>query len=479
MSENFWNTPNPQSTGSTNNSEATAPLTPQRPDMPTEQTKPPSREPGHYYQNVTEQPAGNYQQSCADYSYSHADGDQQNPKKRHTTGLVITFALLSALLGGSIGGLAATFASSSNGSSAPHTVAGTTIVNNTDSVTAVTAAAQKATPSVVTIGVKAANETGSGSGVVIDNQGHILTNTHVVTLGGKTAHPSIEVKLASGHVANASVVGTDPTSDLAVIKIDPSGLTLTPASLGDSGKLNVGDIAVAIGAPLGLDNTVTDGIISTLSRTIEVASSEAPESDNTESLQRQNSPFQFEIPGQNQQRQPNRTISINVLQTDAAVNPGNSGGALVNSAGELIGINVAIASADKSSNSASGNIGVGFSIPINYAKRIAQEIIDTGHASHGYLGASVSTSPANNDKSSDFGDGAVIRSVVSGKAAAQAGLREGDVITEFNGRKISEAGELTASVRQEAPGSTVTAKVQRGNKTEEVKITLGNSADAS
>lgn len=290
--------------------------------------------------------------------------------------------------------------------------------------------------------------------------------------------------MSDGTVKKATLVGTDPTNDLAVIKVDPAGMNLTPATLGDSDKLNVGDTSLAIGAPLGLQNTVTDGIISTLSRTIEVASSEAPNQDTQSSQDQfgsQDSPFQFEIPGQDRQSSSAQsTIAINVLQTDAAVNPGNSGGALVNAQGEVIGVNVAIASAgsNSSSSSASGNIGVGFAIPINTAKRIAEEIIDHGEASHGYLGASVSTSPGNNDSSETFGDGALIQQLVNGEAAEKSGLKKGDVIVEFNGKRISEAAELTAAVREQPANATVKAKVQRGNSIEDLEITLGDAQDA-
>ncbi len=415
-------------------------------------------------------------------AYTHIE--EQEARKKHSTGTVLTAAVLAALVGAGVGTGASLLAQPDSTSSVSTTSTGTTIVNNTDSVNEITAAAAKATPSVVTIGTTSSQAQGSGSGIILDNQGHILTNTHVVTLDGATSNARIEVQLSDGTVRKAEVVGTDPTSDLAVIKVDPSGINLTPATLGDSSKLNVGDVSIAIGAPLGLQNTVTDGIISTLSRTIEIASSEAPtdgtDSSQSNSLGKQELPFQFQLPGQQgQSPSAKSTLSINVLQTDAAVNPGNSGGALVNSQGEVIGVNVAIASAGSSTSSSteSGNIGVGFSIPINYAQRIAQEIIDTGKASHGFLGASVSTSPGNNDSSELFGDGAVVREVVSGEAAADAGLKSGDVIVEFNGHKITEATELTAAVREAKAGETVTAKIQRNNHEEEVKITLGNSED--
>lgn len=425
-----------------------------------------------FYQE--QQPSQNPDQTLA---YGAPVYYTEQGKKKHSTATLVGLALLAALIGGGVGG-AVTSATSSGFSTLASVSSGTTIVNNTDSVNEVTAAAAKATPSTVTISAASSSASGSGSGVILDGEGHILTNTHVVTLDGATANASIEVQLADGTVRTATVVGTDPTSDLAVIKLDDiSGLTLTPATLGDSDALNVGDLTVAIGAPLGLSNTVTTGVVSNLVRTIEVASSAAPEGTDTGSTDPfGSSPFQFEIPGQqSQSTTASSTISINVIQTDAAVNPGNSGGALINASGEVIGINVAIASTDSSSTSTSGSIGVGFAIPINYAKRVAQEIIDNGSATHGLLGATVTTSPANNDSSEAFGDGALIREVSSGGAAEKAGLKANDVVVAVNGRAITDATELTATVRQAAAGEEVTLTVQRNGQTQDIKVTLGQA----
>lgn len=444
--------------------------------------------PQHSYQDATEEFAqqptyqGQYSQP-AGYAYTPV---AEQPQQKGNTGKVIaTAALVAALVGGGVGaGVTALAGSTPSSTLTTTTNAGTTIVNNTESVNQITAAAAKATPSVVTISAVTSNASGSGSGIVLDSDGHILTNTHVVTLDGQISNPSVEVKFSDGTVREAEIIGTDPTSDLAVIKVDPAGISLTPATLGDSSRLNVGDTSIAIGAPLGLENTVTDGIISTLNRTIEVASSAAPEesSDDSSSTREDifgNSPFQFEIPGQQQsQSSASSTISINVLQTDAAVNPGNSGGALVNAQGEVIGVNVAIASAGSSSSESSGNIGVGFAIPINYAKRIAQELIDNGVATHGLLGASVSDSPANNDSSQAFADGALIQQVVSGSGADQAGLKQGDVITGFGDLPVNSATELTAAVRQAAAGDEVTLTVERNGSTQQVTVTLGDAANS-
>lgn len=324
------------------------------------------------------------------------------------------------------------------------------IVNNTSSVNAVTAAAQKASPSVVTISASSGSSGGTGSGIILDTDGHILTNTHVVTLDGQAANAAIEVRTSDGKVYTAKIVGTDPLSDLAVIQITAQGLV--PATLGDSGAVKVGDAAIAIGAPLGLSGTVTDGIVSAVNRTIETDSSATSQTDSSTSAQ--------------------GSISINVIQTDAAINPGNSGGALTNTQGEIIGVNVAIASAGSSSSSSqSGNIGVGFSIPINVAKRVAQEIIATGAATHGQLGLSVQDKASG--ASSDFTTGAEVAAVTAGSAADKAGLKAGDVITGLAGRTVTDASELTAAAREQAAGATVKVTFLRGGQAQAADVTLG------
>lgn len=310
----------------------------------------------------------------------YASDPASAPKRKAAFGVgtLVASILAAGLVGGGV--VAASDAFLTNGStsavSGTGSQPGTVIVNNKDDVNVITAASVKASPSVVTIKATSGSDGGTGSGIILDDQGHILTNTHVVTLDGKTANATIEVRTNSGKVLTAKIVGTDPLSDLAVIKVDNAS-GLTPATLGDSGKLNVGDTAIAIGSPLGLTGTVTDGIVSTLNRTISVASSAAPKDGADDSQSNGEGGFQFAPPDGGQSQSPSNqgSISINVIQTDAAINPGNSGGALVNSKGEVIGVNVAIASAGgDSSSSTSGNIGVGFSVPINHAKRVAQEI---------------------------------------------------------------------------------------------------------
>ena len=329
------------------------------------------------------------------------------------------------------------------------------IVNNADSVTWVTAAAAAAAPSVATVSVSSLAGGGNGSGVFLNADGYLLTNTHVVTLDGASANVKIEVKTYDGHVYPATIVGTDPTNDLAVIKVT-APVKFTPIVFADSSKLNVGDAAVAIGAPLGLSNTVTKGIVSALNRTIQVASAAAPDNSNGGGLQL------FSGSGE--------SINLRVIQTDAAINPGNSGGALLNQQGQLIGINVAIANA----GGAGGSIGVGFAIPSNVARRIAGEIMKTGNASHALLGAMVSDS-TNSTATASFTVGAKVVKLSSGGAAEKGGVKVGDIITKFNGVAISSASELTAAVRQEKAGSNATLELLRNGQTVSLQVVLGDA----
>lgn len=345
--------------------------------------------------------------------------------------------------------------------------AGTVIVNNTDRVNWVTAVSQKASPSVVSISVSGGGEAGSGSGVVLTKDGYILTNTHVVTLEGATGSAAIVVRTFGDKVYTATVVGTDPTNDLAVIKINPIS-ALTPATFADSDKLNVGDNVIAIGSPLGLDQTVTSGIISALDRSIQVANSAAPENGSSGS-------GGLQFLGQSTSSSASE-INLSVIQTDAAINPGNSGGALINDQGQVIGINVAIASAGSSdfTSTQSGSIGVGFAIPANNAYRIAQEIMKTGKASHAMLGAYVSDAMSSSS-SAAVSIGAKIAKLMAGGPAEKAGLKAGDIVTKLNSDEINSATDLTAAVRLLAPGTKVTLTVLRNGQQITVDVSLGNA----
>ena len=461
------------------------PVYPQHAPFYGQQSGPASQPAGSQHPQDNQHPQQNQYPQHNQYSQHNGhsafqDNRASQPKRKATFGVGTLVA--SILAAGLVGGGVATVGSGNlfdAGGTAPAVSSGsqpgTVIVNNEDSVNAITAAAVKASPSVVTIKATSGGEGGTGSGIILDDQGHILTNTHVVTLDGTTANADIEIRTNDGRVLAAKLVGTDPLSDLAVIKVDkPSGLT--PATLGDSSKLNVGDTAVAIGSPLGLTGTVTDGIVSTLNRTISVASSAAPKG-GPDNSQGGDQGFEFAPPGQGQgQSSANKgSISINVIQTDAAINPGNSGGALVNSKGEVIGVNVAIASAGGgSAASGTGNIGVGFSIPINNAKRVAQEIIDNGKATHGQLGVSVQEKSAS---SSGFSTGADVASVEQGSAAAKAGIKVGDVVTRFNDLAISDPNQLTAAVREQPSGSSVKITVLRNGREQQLDVTLGAATE--
>ena len=364
-------------------------------------------------------------------------------------GTVVIASLVSGVVGGVIG----------VGGYMISTAPAAVVVNNTESVNWVTGASSKALPSVVTISVSSANEGGSGSGVFLTADGYILTNAHVVTLSGASANPKITVKTLDGKIYPAKIVGTDPNNDLAVIKIS-AARAFTPIEWADSSMVNVGDSVVALGAPLGLENSVTTGVISALNRTIQVASSDT--SEDGSSLQWWNGTGAA-------------PVSLRVLQTDAAINPGNSGGALVNAQGQLIGINVAIATAGATtSSSQSGSIGVGFAITSNIAKRIASELMKDGKASHALLGAMVGNAGQETD---GFSSGALVGELTPGGPGEKAGLKVGDIVTSFNGYKIDTAADLTAAVRAEPAGATATLEVTRGTDNITITVVLGDLGD--
>lgn len=382
------------------------------------------------------------------YSQQHS---KQTPRRGRSILLLVLLpvtALASALLGGFAGSYLYGYSFLQLNQPAP------IVVNQTEQVSWVTGAAAAAAPSVVTLSVASSMDGGSGSGVVLTEDGYILTNAHVVTLGGGTDQARISVRAWDGNVYRAQLIGTDATNDLAVIKIEASGLK--PIAFADSSALNVGGSVIAIGAPLGLESTVTQGIISALNRTIQVASSEVQDGSGLEFWNESTT-----VP----------PISLQVIQTDAAINPGNSGGALVNDQGQLVGINVAIATAG---NGAAGSIGVGFAIPANLAQRVADEIILQGEATHGLLGALVSDTY---EEGVGFSTGATIVELTEGGAAELGGLQPGDVVIEFQGKRVESASDLTALVRSEPAGADVTLKVLREGNPVTISLKLGNAAD--
>ncbi|MER6506554.1 trypsin-like peptidase domain-containing protein [Nonomuraea sp. NPDC001636] len=299
--------------------------------------------------------------------------------------------------------------------------------------------AERVQPSVVMI----QGQTGEGSGVVLSEDGLILTNNHVV-VGASQGGGQMTVKFSDGKTAKAKVVGTDPATDLAVIKAeDVSGLT--KATLGDSDQLKVGDDVLAIGSPLGLDGSVSRGIVSALNRTLKLGGE-----------QRQQLPPGF---GGEQQQSPVEGTTIgDVIQTDAAINPGNSGGALVNAAGALVGINTAIAS-----DAAGG--GVGFAIPVNTAKQVAEQLIKSGKVSHAFLGVSVT------DATGDV-PGALVRQVTAESPAAKAGLQEGDLITKIGDTPVDSGDTVVGQVRGFKPGQQVKITYMRDGRSAEATVTL-------
>jgi putative serine protease PepD len=324
--------------------------------------------------------------------------------------------------------------------------------------------AAKVVPSVVKLETDMGRENEEGSGVILTPDGLILTNNHVVAAAAKgatpgprpggvppagqpgaAAQPGVQttVTFADGRTTTFVVVGTDPASDIAVVRAqNVSGLT--PITLGSSSNLQVGQPVVAVGSPLGLEGTVTSGIISALNRPVSTAGDLA-----------------------------NQNTVLDAIQTDAAINPGNSGGALVNMNGELIGINSAIATlggsgSGNSADAQSGSIGLGFAIPVDQAKRIADELTSTGSASHASLGVQVT-----NDATTH---GAKVVEVTAGGAAAAAGVPNGAVVTKVEDRVIGSADALVAAVRSRTPGDKVTLTyIDLSGATQTVQVTLGKA----
>lgn len=387
-----------------------------------------------------------------------AGASPQAPARRRSTGLVVGAIVGAALIGGATGfggGALAAQQTSPQTQSAPSGGVAAAPVSDPGTIADVAAAAG---PSVVTVQAASRAGAGEGSGVVIAPGGYIVTNNHVVTLDGQSADASITVETSDGRLLAAEIVGTDPVVDLAVLRVDAELPVVTFASSDD---VRVGDTAIAIGAPLGLSNSVTDGIVSAVDRGLRIASSAAPD----DSQDSQQSPFGFWQ--ENGAQAAQEDISIPVVQTDASINPGNSGGALLNASGQLIGVNVAIASMGQGESS--GSIGIGFAIESSLVQRVVEEIIDRGEATHGLLGATVS-----DVRDASVGSvGGQLRELTDGGAAAVAGLQPGDVITAIEGAPVTNAVDATAQVRAHAAGATVTIEYLRGGERAEVEVTLG------
>ena len=309
--------------------------------------------------------------------------------------------------------------------------------------------ASAVSPAVVTIQAQGASSGGTGSGVVYDAQGDIVTNYHVIAsaLGGG----QIQVTLADGRLYSAEVVGHDKTTDLAVIRLDNPPSNLTVARFASSANLEVGAPVMAIGAPLGLSNTVTTGIVSAVNRPVEVSVDE--DSSSQDSTQASSD-----------------LVVTNAIQIDASINPGNSGGPLFDATGAVIGINSSIKSLSSSSDGQAGSIGLGFAIPSDLVVSIADQLIASGSASHGLLGVTVRS--ATTTVGADTYVGAEVQDVSAGSGASAAGIRAGDVIIKVEGQEVSSAKQLIGYVRRYKAGDTITMTIVRNGQTQDVSVRI-------
>jgi putative serine protease PepD len=405
---------------------------------------------------VPGEPASEETQPTAVLPTQQVDPDEPAASRRFGTAIVVAATAFAFGAGGVAVGAAIEHGNgddsavlpASGGAVTPATVSA--LATNPKSFAGIAA---KVLPSVVSINVTTSNQGDTGSGVILRQDGYILTNNHVVSAA--TNGGSVSVTFNDGSNASATIIGTDPLDDLAVIKVAKIGLAA--ATLGDSSAVSVGDPVLAVGSPLGLAGTVTQGIVSAINRPVETQEQQQPQ---------QIDPFGL---GGQQDQTTNPTV-IDAIQTDAAINPGNSGGALVNNQGQVIGINSAIASLGSDSilgGSQSGNIGVGFAIPINQAKTISGELIRTGHASHPLLGVSLI-----GQSSSSGAERAVVHAVTAGGPADKAGIKEGDVITAIDGARTEGADAVIAAIRSHQPGQKVTVTVERGGTSHTVTATL-------
>ncbi|GAA1223962.1 trypsin-like peptidase domain-containing protein [Streptomyces sp. NBC_00371] len=377
-----------------------------------------------------------------------ADGRRRGTKRGRR--LLVVWTAVVALVAGGIGGLVGTYLER-DGSSADVELPQADTESVKRDPGSIAGIAARVLPGVVTIHVSGSDTQGTGTGFVLDSRGHILTNNHVVEPAGSSG--DISVTFSGGETAKAEVIGHDSGYDLAVVKV--TGVRgLKPLALGNSENVQVGDPVVAIGAPFDLANTVTSGIISAKERPITAGGEKGDGSD----------------------------ISyVDALQTDAPINPGNSGGPLVDAQGRVIGINSAIRSADSGSDlegGQAGSIGLGFAIPVNQGKRVAEELINTGRATHPVIGVTLDMDYS--------GDGARVATkgnnggspVNPGGPGAKAGIEGGDVVNAVDGARIHSAEELIVKIRSHRPEDRLALTVERGGKERKVTLVLG-SADGS
>ena len=368
-------------------------------------------------------------------------GSRRGPGWGALIGVALAVALVAGVVGGILGGVLADRGTAGRTSSGSAPVPGAAATTRPEGSIAKIAAT--ATPSVVTLRVAGDDGDGTGSGWVYDDRGHIVTNNHVVASAADGG--DITVVLANGVQAEATIVGRDASYDLAVVKVDRTDLA--PLQLGSSADVVVGDQVIAVGAPLGLDSTVTSGIVSALNRPV------TPGEADDQSF-------------------------INAIQTDAAINPGNSGGPLLDMQGRVIGVNSAIARAPGSGLSGqSGNIGVGFAIPSDQVATTVTQLIETGKAEHPVIG--VYLDPAYTGEGVRIADeGPDGQPAVNpGGPADKAGLRPGDVVLTFEGRPVSEDGELVVAIRSRTVGESVTLGIRRDGSERDVTMVLQGSQD--
>jgi putative serine protease PepD len=374
-------------------------------------------------------------------------GGSPERRPRKVSAALVAVILAAGLVGGGAGGLITNALDNDNSSSTVSSLDGTAVSGNDSNSAAdgsVSQVAAAVLPSVVSIEVSGQGGAGEGSGVIISSDGQILTNNHVVALAANGGQ--LRVTFNDGKTVSAEILGRDPSSDLAVIKA--AGVSnLKPAKLGSSADLQVGQQVVAIGSPLGLQGTVTSGIVSALNRPVRTGSSDTPGAQGDSAV-------------------------FNAIQTDAAINPGNSGGPLVNMSGEVIGINSAIATLSQGGSQQSGSIGVGFAIPIDKARGVATQLAKGQQPSRAFLGVTVQDATGSTP-------GAQIATVQSGSPAADAGLKEGDVITKVGDTSIDGADALVATVRGEAAGTKVTVSYVRDGATHTAEVTLGSQSSSN
>lgn len=365
------------------------------------------------------------------------------------TAIVLASALVLGLVGGLLGGflgnkLGGASSSDTAALPVPPSDPGTTVGTGTQSVCDATAVAATVLPAIVTINVVTEAGGGVGSGSIIDSDGHILTNNHVISAAATGG--SIFVTLSNGQSVPAELVGRDPKADVAVVKIAASD-DLPTIAVGNSDGLVVGQPVVALGAPLGLSSTVTTGIVSALGRNVPV-----PSEDDSSAL------------------------LAGAVQTDAAINPGNSGGALVDCTGAQIGMNTAIATVPTSSGEAGGgSVGIGFAVPMNLAMSLVDQIIETGSVSYPFFGVSVVAISAAAAEKFGTEPGLFVDSVVPAGPAATAGLQPGDIITSLNGQPALTLTVLTQIQLTNRVGDTVTVGYLRGGETGTLDVTLGTA----